>query len=82
MAKELRQAEFSKEIDDVMVVLVKVGAALKSGQSAGEIASGILGPFIEGAAGADKIPAELAEDRKVAFQTIGYRLGELADALV
>lgn len=82
MAKEIRQVEVSKEVDDAMAFLVGIVRDVRQGKPAPEIAAGNLAGLVNAAAGIDQVPAELAEDRKVAFQTIGARVGELVDALI
>lgn len=82
MAVQVRQVEYMKEIDDVAVLLVQIVQDAKAGKSPVEIATGSLQNFLNAVAGVDQVGVELGEGRKVAMQTIGYRIGELADALL
>jgi hypothetical protein len=82
MAVQVRQVEYVKEIDDVAVLLIGIVHDAKAGKSAVEIATGSLQNFLNAVAGVDQVGAEASENRKVAMQTIGYRVGELADALL
>ncbi len=82
MGKEIRQVEVSKELDDVLALLIVVARDVRAGKSVAEIAADALSKLVDAAAGIDQVSAEVAADRKVALQTIGYRTGELADALL
>lgn len=82
MPKELRQVEFSKELDDAMVFLIGIASDVRAGKPVAEIAAGNLAKLVDAAAGIDAVPEEIESDRKVALQTIGFRSGELADALL
>jgi hypothetical protein len=78
---QTKQVEFCKEVDDVAVLLVKLVTEIKAGKSIGDIVSGNVQPLIDAVAGVDQLSAEAAE-RKVFMQTLGYRTGELTDALL
>lgn len=77
-----KQVDYSKELDDVMVLVVGLVADIKGGKSLAEISADALPNLMNAVAGANSVPEELAASRKVALQTIGYRSGELADALL
>ena len=82
MGIEKREVEFAKEIDDVGVLLVQIVRDAKAGKSAMEIASGSVGNLLNALTGVDQLPAEVKANRKVALQTIGFRTGELTDAIL
>lgn len=82
MAKEIRQVEFAKEVDDAMVLVASILRDVREGKPVAEIAAGNLSGLVNAVAGIDQVPAEIEENRKVALQTIGYRFGEIADALL
>lgn len=76
-----KQVEFAKELDDAMILAITLLSDIRAGKSAAEITGDALPKLMEAIAGIDQVPAEMAS-RKVALQTIGYRAGELADALL
>lgn len=82
MAIQKKEIEYSKELDDVALALVHIVSEIKAKKSVSEIAGGSLSKLIDAVAGADLIGGEIDENRKVAFQTLGYRVGELTEALV
>ena len=77
-----REVEYCKEVDDVAVLLSAIVADAKAGKPVAEIASGNLQKLVDAVAGVDQIDDEAKANRKVFMQTIGYRTGELADALL
>ena len=82
MAIEKKEVEYAKEIDDVAVLLVAVVKDVRQGKTAAEIANGAITKLIAALAGVDQMDDEAKLNRKVAMQTIGYRTGELADAVL
>lgn len=82
MPKLSRQVEYSKELDEAMVFLVSIVKDVKAKKPIGEIATGNLQGLINAIAGAEMLDDEFVEDPSVALQTVGYRVGELAAALV
>lgn len=81
MAIETKQVEVAKEMDDVMVLVCTLVRDIKAKKSPAELASGNLKNLMDAISGLDQI-AEEATHKKVALQTIGYRVGDLADALI
>jgi len=81
MAKEKKEIEFSKETDDVLVLLVELVKDIREKKSATQLMGENLQNLINAIGNADQIPDE-NKDRKIFLQTIGYRTGELADALL
>jgi hypothetical protein len=82
MGIESRQLQVAKEVDDVALLLVQLVGDIKAGKSAPEIASGVVAKLVDALAGVDKIGAEVESNRKAVLATIGYRVGELADAVL
>lgn len=82
MGVQIKQVEFSKELDDAMALVVAIVRDVKAGKPVADIATGNLQAFVEAMSGIDQVPAELAENRRAALQTIGYRTGELTDAFL
>lgn len=82
MAVQKKEIQYAKEIDDVAVLLVSVLRDVKAGKTAAEIANGAITKLIEALAGVDQMDDEVKGNRVVALQTIGYRMGDLADAIL
>jgi hypothetical protein len=76
-----KEIEFSKELDDCLVLAIELFKDIKAGKSAASIAAENLAPLMEAISGVNEINGEF-ENRKVALQTIGYRSFELTDALL
>lgn len=76
-----REVQFCKEADDVLALLVNLVADIKAGKNAGAIMSENVSGLIEAVSGCDQIGVE-EKNRKVFMETIGYRTGDLADALL
>lgn len=81
MAKEKKEIEFNKETDDVMVLVIGLVKDIKAKKPMGEIAASNLSNLIQAINSADQIAAE-SKDHLVEFQTVGYRLGELIEAII
>ena len=79
---EDRNIKVAKEIDDVMLILPSLIRAIRAGKPVAEIVATEFANLISAVQGADQVSAELATERKVALQTIGYRSGELVDAFL
>lgn len=82
MAIQKKEIEYSKETDDCMVLVVELFKDIKAGKSAAALAAENLGQLMEAVNGVNQVGSEVEENRKVALQTIGYRTGELTDALL
>ncbi len=82
MSIQKREVEYAKELDDCAALLVHIVRDVKAGKTAAEIASGSLQDLMTAMSGIDQVDDELAANRKVALQTIGYRTGELTDAFL
>lgn len=82
MPIEKKEIEYAKEVDDVAVLLVHIVKEIRSKKNISDIASGSVAKLVEAISGVDKVGAELAESREVVLQTLGYRAGELADAIL
>jgi hypothetical protein len=81
MGIQKKEVEFTKEIDDVAVLFISVINDVRSGKPVGDILSGNIQGLINAISGMENADDELVM-RKVAFQTIGYRLGEIGEALL
>lgn len=77
-----KTVQYAKEIDDVLVLVVKIIEMAKAGQDVMAIASGAVAPLIDAVAGIQGAGEELSLNKKVVFETVGYRVGEIAGALV
>lgn len=82
MAIQKREVEYAKEVDDVAVLLVKIVEMAKAGMSVVEIGAGAVTPLIDAVANIQGVGEEIAANKKVAISTIGYRVGEIAGALL
>lgn len=78
MAIEKREVSIAKQIDDVAVLLVEVVKTVKNKEEV----TGLVPEIIQAIEGVDAIDDEVGINRKVAIQTIGYRLGELVEAII
>ncbi len=78
---EKKEIEYSKEIDDVAVLLVELVKDIKAKKPTVQIGTENL-PLLMAAIGGIDGALKEGENKKVALQTIGYRSGELAAALV
>lgn len=76
-----RSEKYSKEIDDVMLLVVNIIKKAKAGVAVGEIIGGEVQDLMNAIAGADQLGAEF-KDMDVALRTILARVGELAAVLV
>lgn len=77
-----KQVAFAKEVDDFGVLLVGIATDVKAGKPVGEVLTSAVAKVVEALAGIDQVDDELSENRKVTFQTVGYRLGELLDVVL
>lgn len=82
MGLAVKQIEIAKEMDDALALLEGVIKDAKAGKPVAEIATGNLQAFVEAIAGVDQIPAEASESRRAFLQTLGYRIGSIADAFL
>ncbi len=78
MALIIKTVEVTKEIDDVMVLLVNAVKNRKNGENL----SNLMGDLASAISGIEDIDNELADSRKIALATIGSRFGELVDAFL
>lgn len=78
MALIIKTVEVTKEIDDVMVLLVNAVKNRKNGENL----SNLMGDLASAISGIEDIDNELEESRKIALATIGSRFGELVDAFL
>jgi hypothetical protein len=79
---ESKQVEYAKELDDALALVVELVKDLKAKKSVTEIAAENLPNLMSAFAGIEQVGAELAANKAVVFQTVGYRTGELAGALI
>ncbi len=77
-----KQVSFAKEVDDFCVLAVGVARDLKAGKPVGEVLTGAVSKVVDALAGMDQVGSEVKDNRSVAFQTIGMRLGELLDVVL
>jgi predicted ArsR family transcriptional regulator len=78
---EKKEIEFSKELDDVLVLVIELVKDIKAKKSVAQIGAENIPNLMAAIGNVDQIPAE-AKNKVVTLQTIGYRTGELAAALV
>lgn len=87
---ETRMVEFTKEIDDIAKLPAQMISSIKTlsaeGKSIVEIVATLaqsqFSDYVAAVVGFGELSHELTDHRKVAFQTIGYRTGEMVDALL
>lgn len=73
-----KQIAFAKEVDDVMVLFVQVVQNRKKKEEISQLMDELMNAL----AGIDQVDDELQQNRQVVLQTVGYRTGELVDALL
>lgn len=78
MAVQTKNVEYSKEIDDCMVLFCEIVRNRKNKEDL----TSLMDELMNALAGVDQVDDEVAQSRKVAFQTIGYRTGELTEAFL
>lgn len=87
---ESRSVDFAKEVDDLAVlfptlitaILAKKAQGKSVVQIATELATEDFQLFVAAVAGVGDISTEVAASRKAVLATLGYRLGETADAIL
>lgn len=87
---DTRTVEFTKEIDDIAKLPAAMISSIKKLSAEGksvveivaELAQTQFADYVAAVIGFGEVGHEIAEHRKVAFQTIGYRTGEMVDALL
>lgn len=82
MSVQIKQVEYAKEVDDVLVAIVHIVSEIKAGKSIVDLGASALPKLIDAVGGVDQVSEEVILHRKVALQTVGYRTGELADAIL
>ncbi len=82
MAIESKQVQVAKELDDVGALLVSLVAAIKAKKDLVSLLSEEIKPLMEAVNGIDQVKNEIAENKQVAAQTIGARVGELVGILL
>jgi hypothetical protein len=81
MAIAQRTVNYAVGIDAAALLVIDIVKAVKAGKSATEIAGSELGELIGVLGAVSGIPTE-EKDRATCLETIGYRLGDLADAFL
>jgi len=82
MAIIKREIDVAKEADDVMIFVVELVKDIKAKKAVGEIVSGSLNNLITAIDGVAGVKEEIAANREVVVETVGYRSGELINALI
>lgn len=77
-----KEVLYAKEVDDVAVLLVSIVKDVRAGKSAPEIGAGNLTKLMDAIAGIDQMDDEAKANRAALISTIGYRMGELVDAVL
>lgn len=79
---EKKEVEFAKEIDDAAKLLVDLVYDIRAKKDLSAIAAENLKGLMDTISNVDQVDDEVAASRRVALATIGYRIGELADAIM
>lgn len=82
MAIEQKQINYAREIDDVVWLLVSLVKDIKAGKSIPEVVAGSVSSLVAALNGLDQLDDEIAANKQVAYQTIGFRVGELTAAIL
>lgn len=77
-----KQVDYAKELDDVLVAVSVLLRDVKAKKSTNEIVADALQGVMNAVAGLDQVGAELAANKQVALQTVGFRVGEIAGVLL
>lgn len=78
MAVLKKEVEYAKEIDDCLVLFCE---AVRNRKNKEDLTN-LMDELMNALGGIDQVDDEVTLARKVAFQTIGYRTGELAEAFL
>ena len=76
-----KEVEYAKEVDDVLILVIELVKDIKAKKAIAEIAAENFPNLIAALSGLDSAPEEL-KNKAVALETIGYRLGDLANAFL
>ncbi len=75
-----KEVEFVKQTDDVMVLINELVKDIKAGKPMAEVGAENLPLLMEAISGVGEVPAEISAG-VIAYQTIGFRVGELMGIL-
>lgn len=79
---EKKEVQYAKEIDDVLVLVNVLVADIKEKKPITEIATDCLPKLMTAIDGIAGVKEELAANKEVALETVGYRVGELTNTLI
>lgn len=82
MAIEKRELDVAKECDDVMVLVVELVKDLKAKKEMAQVVAENLPHLMTALDGVQNLPEEVKAHRGAVMATVGYRAGELTDALI
>jgi hypothetical protein len=82
MAIQQKQIDYSKELDDVMVLLIALTKDIKAKKSLPDITTDVLPKLISAMDGVNQVGDEISSNHLVAGQTMGYRFGELVETII
>lgn len=82
MAIKQKQIDYSDAADNIAVLLVTIITQIKAKQSVGQIVAQSLEPLMAAVQTGADLSADLQANRKAVEETIGYRLGDIVDALI
>lgn len=82
MAIVKKESEYAKELSEVMDLVINLVDDIKAKKSIAEIGSENLPLLVAAVDGLSSIDDELVENRKVALETIGSKLGDLIEVFL
>lgn len=82
MAILQKQVSYAKELDDVLVAAVSLLQQIRDKKSIPDIITTEFQAVVDAVNGIGDVKNELAADRKVCLETIGYRIGDIVDAIL
>ncbi len=82
MAIKKREIEYAEEVDEVGLAVAELIRDIRAKKPIAAIAAENLTNVVKAVEGAEQVDDELEANRRVALQTMGYRTGDMVDALL
>jgi hypothetical protein len=82
MSIETRNVQYSKELDDLASMAILLVTEVKAGKDLPSIVSDVLPGLVKAIGEFSTASSDLENNKQVAYETLGYRLGDLVNALL
>lgn len=79
---EKKEMEIAKEVDDVGMFLAELVRDIRAKKPIADIMAENIMNLTQAISGVDQVDDEWEANRRVALMTIGYRTGDLTDAII